>query len=73
MSSRCAAAIPTGTVLVDVEARRPVDILPERAADIFPAWLASHPGTQLICRDRAGCYVDGGARGLPEAIQVGGR
>jgi transposase len=28
-----------GTLLVDVEARRPVDILEERSADSFAAWL----------------------------------
>jgi Transposase len=36
-----------GTLLVDVQAHRPIDILPDRSADSFAAWLAAHPGTQL--------------------------
>src|SRR5262249_675448 len=54
-----------GRLLVDVETRRPVDILDERSSDSFAEWLAARPGAEFICRDRAGCYADGGARGAP--------
>jgi transposase len=45
-----------GTLLVDVETRRPVDILDERSADSFADWVKTRPGTQVICRDRSGVY-----------------
>ncbi len=40
------------TLLVDLEARRPIDVLPGREAAPVARWLADHPKVQIICRDR---------------------
>jgi len=56
-----------GTVLVDIQTRRRVDVLPERSADSFESWLGSRPAVEGIRRDRGGCYAEGAARGAPLA------
>ncbi|MEX5638136.1 ISL3 family transposase, partial [Parafrankia sp. FMc2] len=62
-----------GTVLVDLEAHRVVDLLAERSADALVAWLEAHPGVEVVCRDRAACYAEGAARGAPTATNVADR
>jgi transposase len=59
-----------GTLLVDLERHRPIDLLPDRTAETLAAWLRAHPGVHILSRDRSTEYARGATLGAPEAQHV---
>ncbi len=59
-----------GTILVDLERRRIVDLLKDRKAETLAPWLSQYPGIDVISRDRASAYAEAARKGAPQAVQV---
>lgn len=62
-----------GTILVDLESRAPVDLLPDRTAETLSKWLAAHPEIEIVSRDRSTVYAEAVREGAPQAVQVADR
>jgi transposase len=59
-----------GTIIVDLERRRPIELLADRSAETLAAWLKEHPGVKTISRDRSTEYERAIKAGAPQATEV---
>src|SRR6266566_6509819 len=62
-----------GTILINIETGRPLDVLPDRTAEAVKPWLSTHPEIQVVSRDRASAFADAVSQVLPHATQVADR
>lgn len=59
--------------LVDLEARKTIDILPDRTCATVAKWLAEHPEIEIISRDRGTDYAAAAREAAPQARQIADR
>jgi transposase len=62
-----------GTILVDLERHRVIDLLADREAASLSEWLKAHPGVEVVSRDRSPTYAAAINEGAPSAVQVADR
>jgi transposase len=62
-----------GTVIVDHESGRVMDLLPERSSDSTADWLRTQPQVEVVTRDRSALYASGITAANPQVVQVADR
>lgn len=62
-----------GTIVVDLERRRVLDLLADRSAATLAAWLRARPGIGVVARDRSTEYARAATAGAGKATQVADR
>ena len=62
-----------GTILVNLESRRVVDLLPDREAATSAAWMRHQLDLMAVSRDRGGAYASAAREGAPQAMQCADR
>jgi transposase len=59
-----------GTILVDLERRKILDVLADRESATVEGWLQEHPEVELVIRDRGKDFTKAATMGAPQAQQV---
>jgi transposase len=62
-----------GTILIDLERHRVVDLLPDQDSQTIQAWLKEQPQSEIISRDRSGVFAQAARAAAPRAQQVADR
>lgn len=59
-----------GTIIVNLETHRLIEVLPDCTVETVSAWLKAHPEIGFISRDRAADYATAATLGAPQATQI---
>ena len=59
-----------GTILVDLERRKIIDVLLDRESATVETWLKAHPEVDIVSRDRGKEFAKAATLGAPQAQQV---
>jgi transposase len=62
-----------GTILIDMETSKPIDILESRDGKDLKKWLSKYPDVEIVTRDRASSYSAAIKEVCPKAVQVADR
>lgn len=62
-----------GTIMVDLDTHRIIDLLPSRETQAVQEWLKTYPNIRIISRDGALTYASAASQAHPKAIQVSDR
>jgi transposase len=62
-----------GTVMVDLETHRIIDIIDSRETKQVEDWLKSYPNLVVISRDGAQTYSSASTNSHPDALQISDR
>lgn len=62
-----------GTIMVDIESRRIVDLLESRETNDVIEWLKTYPNLKIISRDGSVSYAAAISTAHPNAVQVSDR
>jgi transposase len=62
-----------GTILVNLESHRVVDLLSDREAETSASWMRQQLDLMVVSRDRGGVYASAAAQGAPQATQCADR
>lgn len=62
-----------GTIIVDLETNKVIDLLPDREAATLTNWLREHSSVETVSRDRSSTYASGITQASDKIIQIADR
>jgi transposase len=62
-----------GTILIDMETSRPIELLPSRDGQVLKEWLLKYNDVKIVTRDRASSYAAAIIEACPNAVQIADR